>query len=67
MMSAEKQINDIIKKISEHPKMRDIAISTLYIMDKEERYPITLFGIQENIKDIVQDIRGINPLIKSTK
>ena len=67
MMSAEKQINDIIKKISEHPKMRDIAISILYIMDKEERYPITLFGIQENIKDIVQDIRGIKPLIKSTK
>ncbi len=66
-MYTEKQINDIIEKISKHPKMRDIAISTLYIMDKEERYPITIFGIQENIKDIVQDIRGINPLIKSTK
>lgn len=64
-MYTENQINDIIEKISKHPKMREIASSTLYIMDNEERYPITLFGIQEKIKDIVQDIRGIEPLIKS--
>ena len=57
-LPTEQELNKIIRKISKHPQMKQIAFRIWDIMDEKEDYPISLFGITEDFKDIVQDIRG---------
>jgi hypothetical protein len=57
-LPTEQELNKIIRKISKHPQMKQIAFRIWGIMDEKEDYPISLFGITEDFKDIVQDIRG---------
>ena len=68
-LPTEQELNKVIREISKHPQMKQIAFRIWDIMDEKEDYPISLFGITEDFKDIVQDIRGCKrpPLLTNKK
>ena len=68
-LPTEQELNKIIRYIYKHPQMKQIAFRIWDIMDEKEDYPISIFGITEDFKDIVQDIRGHKrpPLLTNKK